>query len=1198
MATKKYTYISPDSFKETTRDTFRKLMGQYWYSTTDPDGFPVLVYGEPVGGEDGAPERYRLSDVDTSGDGFSDATVVTINPQEVFGASAYEDTRYITITKVGSASDVGEYGVEDVAPLEDGRKIITLNVTGADEHYQTLTKFTDDMRQLFSNPIVDGVEDYFHEESLQYEIVDDNVEAKAEYNYFVEEYENLSKTVQETVLPNFYAVSLIEYDTDPLGEDADSFGLYNEVAEHSLLYGNSLLLEKIEENGVDPDDLVTSVNEFDYSLNVPYKEYFKEWSSAYTDLDFAQTSGLITQGKNIIQTYSSYDSGLDNGSGATIGQLNDRSLKMPFSIRLALPPEGKNIISTSISYPTVADTLGVQNLTTVWVSHIISSLDSSLLVDPAYETEYEFISKQYRTDGGEIRSLNASPILKVVDGTGRNYSSVSRLLQESEDARSGELDGVYSEGSFAISEKLILDTDKSLENIRAHELDEDFESNIGSLASSLLLHNELTHEGISSFDRTLLGFDGRLYNGIFQDGETSEGQTIAYRVKKHRGDSTTNVPVQDIWIPNANDIGNPMEYVDTQVRYGEQYTYDIYAYKYVFGTRYRYKEIQAPSLDLVEILIDGAEQLIGYNFSWFGAKNLFDILPASGLYAWQQAAIDMNSFGVGGVSQEIVGPPSGDYYYDTFRIFNYYIDPSSYPIPGTRDGYPADDHATWPAWTPKATRFFSINEIRTIMSQAWVIKPTGLTEAGVNIDYPSWQELWGLDWPSATGDWINEETLMDGGTYNSDEIDDFLRGMKPASDFDPAQFTLENWFQLFMGHDTSSHGATTYTRVQRTPPSHHLLNGKFLGYDAPGPLRDREDPLAGDQGRFTGLEGEGDGLVARTSAPPPGASPFAASGAGAAVAGAPSAAAAEIGFHGSDLGISDVFAGDGIPLVEVHGYKAQYQIEMLPCTRIVEVPYTTITTSVLSKPPPPPEVEIIPYRAVNNELLFTFDATIAEMRMVGVPITQKDELLFEKHYQAQAPLDGKLTFKSDDIPAFFEIFRLDRPPNSYADFDGNKRATISTLIDDEKKIIRSRSTDYIDKLQPNVKYYYTFRTVDFHDNVSNPTFIYEVELVDDGGAIYPLINLYQLPIIDSKVSSKTMKKMIQVYPALEQVTANLPANTGVDDPSDIAIGDVVLGNINDPIWGKTFKIRLTSRKTGKKIDMNVTFDKRDDRTTS
>ena len=300
------------------------------------------------------------------------------------------------------------------------------------------------------------------------------------------------------------------------------------------------------------------------------------------------------------------------------------------------------------------------------------------------------------------------------------------------------------------------------------------------------------------------------------------------------------------------------------------------------------------------------------------------------------------------------------------------------------------------------------------------------------------------------------------------------------------------------------------------------------------------------------------------------------------------------GFHEGGLGVEALVAGEGSPIYETTGFVVDYEVNMYPSTRIIEAPFATLTTAVLSKPPPPPEIEIIPYRAVNNQLLFTFDATVAEHKMVAVPITQADEVLFEKHYQAQSPDDGKLLFKSDDIPAHFEVFRLDRPPNSYTDFDGNLRATVSTLISNEDKIIRARSSDYIENLQPNIKYYYTFRTVDFHGNVSNPTFIYEVELVDDGGAIYPLINTYRLPVIENTIASRTMKKMIQIYPALEQVTAT--NMDGYDDPSDIPT--VELGDRKHTIWDKTFKVRMTSKKTGKKIDMNVTFKKKDERTTS
>jgi hypothetical protein len=40
------------------------------------------------------------------------------------------------------------------------------------------------------------------------------------------------------------------------------------------------------------------------------------------------------------------------------------------------------------------------------------------------------------------------------------------------------------------------------------------------------------------------------------------------------------------------------------------------------------------------------------------------------------------------------------------------------------------------------------------------------------------------------------------------------------------------------------------------------------------------------------------------------------------------------------------------------------------------------------------------------------------------------------------------------------------------------------------------------------------------------------------------------------------------------------------------ITNVVVGNADTKVWDKTFKVRLTSKKTGKKIDINVTYNLR------
>ena len=42
--------------------------------------------------------------------------------------------------------------------------------------------------------------------------------------------------------------------------------------------------------------------------------------------------------------------------------------------------------------------------------------------------------------------------------------------------------------------------------------------------------------------------------------------------------------------------------------------------------------------------------------------------------------------------------------------------------------------------------------------------------------------------------------------------------------------------------------------------------------------------------------------------------------------------------------------------------------------------------------------------------------------------------------------------------------------------------------------------------------------------------------------------------------------------------------------ADATLANVKLGIADESIWGRTFKIRMTSKTTGKMIDFNVKFD--------
>ena len=47
-------------------------------------------------------------------------------------------------------------------------------------------------------------------------------------------------------------------------------------------------------------------------------------------------------------------------------------------------------------------------------------------------------------------------------------------------------------------------------------------------------------------------------------------------------------------------------------------------------------------------------------------------------------------------------------------------------------------------------------------------------------------------------------------------------------------------------------------------------------------------------------------------------------------------------------------------------------------------------------------------------------------------------------------------------------------------------------------------------------------------------------------------------------------------------------NTALEEVSNL-----IIGTKEDSIFDKTFKIRLTSKKTGKKIDLNITYKIKD-----
>ena len=300
-------------------------------------------------------------------------------------------------------------------------------------------------------------------------------------------------------------------------------------------------------------------------------------------------------------------------------------------------------------------------------------------------------------------------------------------------------------------------------------------------------------------------------------------------------------------------------------------------------------------------------------------------------------------------------------------------------------------------------------------------------------------------------------------------------------------------------------------------------------------------------------------------------------------------------------------------------------VDSFPHIKIIELPYDTKTLTVSDKPPVGPEIEPVPYRAISNKVLFLLRPGFGQRVEIPVMILEGDKEKFTAPYQAQYPslsptealnIAGTfapgnqatpnvvdiisqaypLEFSTDDPTVSYQMFRLSRPPESYEDFKNSEK-----ILDIAGEY--STSTSYEDDIQANHKYYYIFRCVDIQGNISNPTPVYEIRLVDDKGTVFIETKIYKFKQAE-KSFSKPMKRFISIQPALNQRKINLPGSglqpmgdEGADEPilATPQWDDIALGVEDESVFSlktanKKLKVRLISKKTKKKLDINLNFD--------
>jgi hypothetical protein len=309
----------------------------------------------------------------------------------------------------------------------------------------------------------------------------------------------------------------------------------------------------------------------------------------------------------------------------------------------------------------------------------------------------------------------------------------------------------------------------------------------------------------------------------------------------------------------------------------------------------------------------------------------------------------------------------------------------------------------------------------------------------------------------------------------------------------------------------------------------------------------------------------------------------------------------------------------------------EMNIESIPSPKIIEYPiFTSLQSglelyglsygpvSVKDRPPMPPSFQIHPYRGNYREVLINIQSGGGEVSpFVGSraqpwyiiepqelsqgPTSANEILRHQKQYENYSLVYPQMEFSDEGAAEVqrMEIWRIaeDDLPNSitnrrelYRLFAGNLHKVLDTSGDPEvPEEERALGFDFRDTLDPNRKYYYTVRAVDVHGNRSNPSLVWQVELLYRDGIYIPKIELFDVPLVPKTSTNKTFARFLEVKAADIQTQVYEPSFPGNND--ERLLGQK--GLTEEQVQANKFVVRVTSLDTARKFDIDMTFTSKD-----
>ena len=234
----------------------------------------------------------------------------------------------------------------------------------------------------------------------------------------------------------------------------------------------------------------------------------------------------------------------------------------------------------------------------------------------------------------------------------------------------------------------------------------------------------------------------------------------------------------------------------------------------------------------------------------------------------------------------------------------------------------------------------------------------------------------------------------------------------------------------------------------------------------------------------------------------------------------------------------------------------------------LDSPDLTLKTNIFQIKPSSPDINIYAKKGESKNVLILIS------NLVGVE--EKVTGLLDAGETKVKIIDLGFDLESLVFPVKeYRVYRTEEEPTSYASFPSEPR-----------KIVDPRNPDFLDDIEPNTEYYYYAEAIDTKNTKSNPSKILKLEMVQEQDHIFALLETYKLGNKKEQITEKMFKKTLSVSPTFLQSAVKDKIVGGYINTNKLFDEST---NILDPDIKPTHKLRVTSKKTRRRFDINVIY---------